>query len=97
MRPASARMERTIAISFCSVRGLLVHMLHWFADAGEDPRTMAADGIHNLKNAQRLFAERHRVRAVHLHKGVRDAPFRFFHIDVAPARADGFAGANPGQ
>ncbi|KNL20316.1 hypothetical protein AEU61_23440, partial [Salmonella enterica subsp. enterica serovar Heidelberg] len=57
------------------VRGLLVHMLQWFADAGEDPRTMAADGLHDLKNAQRLFAKRHRVRTVHLHKGIGDAPF----------------------
>lgn len=79
------------------VRGLLVHMLQWFADAGEDPRTMAADGLHDLKNAQRLFAKRHRVRTVHLHKGIGDALFCFFHVDVAPAGADGLAGANPGQ
>ena len=43
------------------VRGLLVHMLQWFADAGEHPWAMAANRLHYLKNAQRLFAERHRV------------------------------------
>ena len=43
------------------VRGLLVHMLQGVADAGENPRAMAADGFHNLRNAQRLFAKRHRV------------------------------------
>lgn len=76
------------------VSGLLVHiLLQWFADAGEDPRRMAIDRLYDLKNVQRLFAERHLVRTVHLHKGIGDVPFSFFHIDVAPAELT----ASPGR